>query len=549
MGERKNKKPVKRSRSFLKGVVVLAVMLLSQQCANPVAPSGGPRDTLPPKLVMEESTPNEQVNYYPEKVTLTFNEYIEVSNPVQNVIISPPMDPKPEYVAGSSSLEIDFSSVDSLRPETTYTLNFTNAIADFTEGNRVENLVFAFSTGPYLDSLEGKMTVIDATGAGQAEITVLLHEAGADDSVVVQSLPTYFAKTDKQGVAQFQYLKKGRYKVFAMKDDNLTLKYDIPNAPIAFLAEPVELSPDTFPEAELLLFEAVPAPRLSKAPFFHHNHWSFVFNKPDTHVRVETKTEGYELARLWVEDTLNVWPNINPPDSIIWLTDNGDELRRDTLVVKAPLDTVPVKTRQKKAKFLGGEARLYWNQPMSELSDSIFFTVDTSGMRYYFRVLKEEPLQTVLGAPKDRGLPLSGSFQLLPGVLSTYYGKDNTDTLDLSYEILKEEQLSELTLRFIKGDSIAQYLIHLVKGSEVVRMLVLNGQEDYEWQLPFLEPGQYKVKVIYDDNKNGKQDGGDYWKGQQPELSEEYPLETLRANWVLEEEIELEHETRSEGAN
>lgn len=549
MRERENKMSGKRSGMAWKGVAVLAVLLVMQQCANPVAPSGGPRDTEPPKLVVEKSTPNEQLNYYPDKVTLTFNEYIEVSNPARNVIISPPMDPKPEYVAGSSSLDIDFSTVDSLRKGTTYTLNFSNAIADFTEGNAAEDLVFAFSTGPYLDSLKGKMKVVDKKGTEQADITVLLHEELDEDSVVVKSLPTYFAKTDKQGVAQFQYLKEGRYKVFALKDENLTLQYDIPNAPIAFLEDPVTLSPDSFPEVELVLFEPLPVPRLTKAPFFRRNHWSAVFNELDTHVRVDIEPAGYELARLWVEDTLKVWPGINPPDSIIWLTDNGDELRKDTLAVQSPLDTVPIRARQKKLKFVNGEGRIYWNQPMGELSDSTFYTADTSGTQYYFRILNEQPLETVLGVPKEDSLPSTGSIRLLPGVLSSFYGQDNTDTLDLSYEILKEEQLSELNLRFTEGDSSLQYLIHLVKGSEVVRTRTLEGQKEYEWQLSFMEPGQYKVRVIYDENRNGKLDGGDYWKGQQPELSEEYPLEALRANWVLEEEIELEHETRSEGSN
>lgn len=186
---------------------------------------------------------------------------------------------------------------------------------------------------------------------------------------------------------------------------------------------------------------------------------------------------------------------------------------------------------------------------MGELSDSTFYTADTSGIQYYFRILNEQPLETVLGVPKEDSIPATGSIRLLPGVLSSFYGQDNTDTLDLSYEILKEEQLSELNLRFTEGDSSLQYLIHLVKGSEVVRTRTLEGQKEYEWQLSFMEPGQYKVRVIYDENRNGKLDGGDYWKGQQPELSEEYPLEALRANWVLEEEIELEHETRSEGSN
>lgn len=527
---------------------ILAVLSLSQ-CANPVAPTGGPRDTTPPKVITEKSTPNEKTQFIPERIRLTFDEYIEVQNPTRNVIISPPLDPTPEYDVGPDYLEIDFSSVDSLQSNTTYTLNFDNAVADFNEGNLVENLLFVFSTGPYLDSLQLDAEVVNQEGAKQEGITVMLYDEMDNDSVVVNSLPKYFSKTNKQGRAQLRYLKGGLYKVFALKDENLTLKYDIPNASIGFLKEPVSVMPDTSATLRLELFTPKELPKLSRPPFARGNAVVGVFNPPDTFVYCSVLPSEAEMTRTWVEDSLKIW--ISPDldyDSLVWVTDNGEQIRRDTIAVAQMIDTVGIEGREKSVQFKNNSATIRWNQPIQAPGDSVLFAEDTLGRRYYLKSEHHKYLASRFAIRDSLPFP-TGVLTILPNQLFSVYGYSNRDTLSWNYEVLPKEELSELILQLRFPDSTAQYVAQLRKGNEVISKRTLVGQNEYIWELTYLNPGSYSVRIYEDSNKNGRRDGGDYWKGRQAERAREFSLQPLKPNWTLEEEIDWENETGSKRSN
>lgn len=520
------------------------------QCANPVAPSGGPKDTTPPRLLKDKSTANEQTNYTPKSIVLYFDEYVEVQNPGRNVIISPPLDPKPDYEVGSDYLKIDFTKADSLQKNTTYSLNFDNAVSDFNEGNPVENLLFVFSTGDFLDSLELLVEVIDKEKKPVEGITVMLYPAAENDSVVVKSLPSYFSKTNKQGEANLRYLREGVYKIFGLQDDNLTLKYDIPTAAIAFKKEPIEVTADSLQKVLLQLFTPEPTPQMTKKPFFKNNAYVAVFTPLDTTITCSVSPASAAIARRWQNDSLYIWldPTMNL-DSLVWTSDIREKLRRDTLAAPSSIDTFPIRGLTKSLAFINKKASLSWNQPMELLSDSTFFVQDSSGQRFYLTTSEQKYLRVDVQLPLDSLPTPSREMIALPGQLRSYYGYTNKDTLRWSFKSVEEADLSELKLILRFPDSIAHYRIQLIKGSTVVKERLCTRQNEYIWDIPLLEPGSYKVKIYEDQNQNGRQDGGDYWKGQQAEPWKEYSLESLRANWTIEEEIEWENETGSKESN
>ncbi len=540
----------RRLQSWNNKLLVWLGMVLLVQCANPVAPTGGPRDTTPPKLLVSKSTANEQTQFRPDKIKLYFDEYIEVQNPGRNVIISPPLDPKPSYQVGSDHIEVDFSEADTLLSETTYSLNFDNAISDFNEGNPVENMLFVFSTGEFLDSLNLEVEVINQEGKPQEGITVMLYSETSEDSVVVKNLPTYFTKSNAQGIAKLQYLKGGVYKIFALQDDNLTLKYDIPGAPIAFLKDPVLVEADSTDVLKLQLFVPNPPTQMTRKPILRKNAYTGVFNQIDTSVFCEILPRSAELARRWRKDSLFIWlqPNIQE-DSLIWTMDNGEDIRRDTLPTLTEIDTVPIRGSGKSIKFVNRTATVLWNQPMQSVGDSTFFIQDSSGQKVFFAVSSHTPLKTYLRLEKD-SLPIpSRTILALPGRLESVYKYTNTDTLRWTFSVVKQEDLSELVLNLNFPDTTEHYVGQLMKSNTVVRERLFTGQNAYIWEIPFLEPSSYQLKIYLDRNKNGRLDGGDYWKGLQAEIWKEYPLEALRANWTIEEEIEWENETGSEESN
>ena len=147
----------------LKHILITAGLLLmaffAQQCANAVAPTGGPKDNTPPRVV--EAVPvNQSINFSGKKIEITFDEYITLENANQNVLISPPLSEKPDIKLKNKTVVVKFK--ENLAPNTTYTINFGSAIKDLHEGNLFKDYVYSFSTGDHIDTLAIAGKVLDA---------------------------------------------------------------------------------------------------------------------------------------------------------------------------------------------------------------------------------------------------------------------------------------------------------------------------------------------------------------------------------------------------
>ena len=232
----------KKQRLFWVGMVLVALLLL--RCANAVAPTGGPKDEMPPKVV--EAVPeNHSTDFGGRKIEITFDEYVTLDNANQNVLISPPLSTKPDIKLHNKTLVIKFK--DALEPNTTYTINFGSAIKDLHEGNLFKDYVYSFSTGAWLDTLSIAGQVLYAEDKKPVEDAyVSLYAADRDnlDSLPLTTKPNYLTKTDKEGHFRFSGLADKKYLVFALKDVNSNLYFDLPNEEVAFLDT---LVPASFP--------------------------------------------------------------------------------------------------------------------------------------------------------------------------------------------------------------------------------------------------------------------------------------------------------------
>ena len=201
-------------------------------CANPVAPTGGPRDTDPPVILRSEPE-NGSVNFDAREIRIWFDEFIQLRGLSQKFLSSPPFIKVPETRIRGKSLVIRFD--EELRPNTTYTLFFGDAIADFTEGNAIPNFRYIFSTGPVLDSMELSGKLVNAfTQEPEKEVFVMLYDI-YEDSIPLQERPYYISRTNEEGQFYFTNLRNIPYKVFALRDVNANLIYDMPNEEIAFI--------------------------------------------------------------------------------------------------------------------------------------------------------------------------------------------------------------------------------------------------------------------------------------------------------------------------
>ena len=224
---------------------MLLTAFLAQRCANAVAPTGGPKDETPPKVVATVPE-NHSVNFIGKKIELTFDEYITLENANQNVMISPPLSEKPDIKLKNKTVIIKFK--ETLASNTTYTINFGAAIKDLHEGNQFKDYVYSFSTGDHIDTLQiaGKLlTAEDKKPVEGAYVSLYAADRDNLDSLPMSTKPNYITKTDKEGHFRLNGLADKRYLVFALTDVNSNLFFDLPNEEVAFLDS---LVPASYPQ-------------------------------------------------------------------------------------------------------------------------------------------------------------------------------------------------------------------------------------------------------------------------------------------------------------
>lgn len=222
-----------RILSFLYGAIVLLLLsFLLHSCANIVAPTGGPIDEDPP-VVLRSTPPNYSTRYKGQDVRIFFDEFVELRNLRQNLLVSPPLKDDPEVRVRGRSIIMSVS--DTLMPNTTYNFFFGESIVDITEGNAIPNFQFVVSTGDYVDSLSVRGRVWNAqTLKPEKGVFVMLYD-DIYDSVPMLERPVYLSKTDEEGRYTISNMREGEYLMFALKDLNNNYLYDNPEEKIAFL--------------------------------------------------------------------------------------------------------------------------------------------------------------------------------------------------------------------------------------------------------------------------------------------------------------------------
>lgn len=217
---------------LLRFAITLITGLILFACANVVSPAGGPRDETPP-VVVRSTPPNFSPNFEGGEIRIFFDEFVQLKDINQKLLISPPLEKQPEVRIRGRSVVVALE--EELRPNTTYNFFFGDAISDITESNAIPNFQFVVSTGPYVDSLSIAGRVTDAFSLKPVDgIYVMLYEE-IYDSVPYLERPVYLAKTDKEGRYGISNIREGKFMMFALEDLNSNFNYDLPNERIAFL--------------------------------------------------------------------------------------------------------------------------------------------------------------------------------------------------------------------------------------------------------------------------------------------------------------------------
>lgn len=208
------------------------LIILLASCANPVAPTGGPKDVTPPEI-LRTSPPLQSTNYTNQEIILYFDEYVKLKDIEQQLIISPPVKETPAFRTKGKSLVAEFK--DPWRSETTYNIFFGDAIVDITEGNSIPGYKFTFSTGSVLDSMQISGKLINAFSLAPVKAAYVMLYDTIYDSIPFKQIPYYIARTNDMGEFQLTNLRNRPYKIFALTDINANYLYDMPTEEIAFI--------------------------------------------------------------------------------------------------------------------------------------------------------------------------------------------------------------------------------------------------------------------------------------------------------------------------
>ncbi|MCQ2304978.1 MAG: Ig-like domain-containing protein [Bacteroidales bacterium] len=571
---------------------LLSVLLL-QRCANVVAPTGGPKDELPP-VVVGTTPENHSVNFNSKRIDITFDEYITLENAKQKVIFSPLLDEKADIKLKDQTVVIKFN--EPLKTNTTYTINFGDAIKDLHEGNVFQDYVFSFSTGEVLDTLSiaGRLLSADEKKPIEDAFVTLYHgDSEGLDTLPLTRKPDFVGKVDKEGYFNISGLADKKYFVFAIKDVNSNYYFDLPNEQVAFLdtlVSPVPFKPlpkhnadstmkqnaDTLQQLSVLpdstesvIFDTISGKTfdlkardltlymftekdttqtLLEKKLVENGLLRFAFRQPAENVMIETPEilpDSFNIVKVHSADfdTISWYFTPKVKDSL-WV-----QIKYDTLIDDSTHYNLVFKEKKgQKAETLKISDNLVNNSIMPDnvltlafgeplldfqLPDSVLFIADkdTLNEKPIFEKADEFGFRYKLKNTLEADKEYS--IAIPDSVLFSIRQRTNA-ALNLKFHLAKEDEYGNIFITVVPPDNVPQVIVQLLndKNKIVDTQIITEKQEVEFW---YLAPGKYKLKAILDADANGKWSTGNFHRHFLPETIIDYKDELdLKAGWDID---------------
>jgi uncharacterized protein (DUF2141 family) len=609
------------------GIFVLALVA----CAKLGSPSGGPIDEAKP-IVIKSKPINYSSGYNRKKVIIRFDEYIVLKDQFNEFTISPPLEKKPipQTKGKAIVIELPSSKLDTL----TYTLDFGQSIEDLNEGNKLPNFQFVISKQSSIDSFTVSGKVLDAfTRKPEKErISVFLYK-NLSDTAPYKVIPSYLGRTSPTGDFIINHITPGTYSVFALRDLNNNLLYDMPTEVIAFSNELLYLCPDSFKIKQPLVDSTLLSNKTfsldsvlnttSKSAYYTADSmksdstimmmYGYSFNLSSFTEKAPYKQFLADFYRKVPENItlifnlpidsliplrlLNVnepgkWfylqPDLEPDTLVYWLTDTS-LVKTDSVIVEAILpytdstgktiqitDTLFFRNKSKEAEEQPstrlGQGRMGKKQKEVEpdtlpkpvprmsfesninksghdLNVPVRITTGTPVLNFnekLYRVVKFEdtleiPVKSKFISDPSNSRVFSIPFEFEPSTnyrIDLYQGLFNDiyfhtiDSSSISFRTQRDDYYGTVNIIF---ENVHSPVIVQLLGAQsaVVKQQIIRKNQKVTFD--FLKPGKFSIKIIADDNDNGKWDTGDYKLKLQPEKVDFYPQELdVRSNWEVE---------------
>ena len=589
-------------------LLLMLVILTLASCAKMGSPDGGWYDETPPR-VTSCSPADKGINVDRRHIYINFDEFIKIDNPTQNVVISPPQLNQAEIKSQGKRISVEL--LDSLKPNTTYTIDFSSAISDNNEGNPMGSYTYSFSTGDHIDTLEVSGYVVDASNLEPVSgILVGLYDS-VQASVFKTSPMVRVSKTDASGHFTIKGVAPGSYRIYALKDADDNFMFSQKSEMVAFLQELVVPSFKEDIRQDTTWLDSLHIAGIKRVPYTHFlpdNICLRAFNETVTdryYLKAERKEADHFTLFYTYGDSLQPeiqGLNFNATDAFIieptltndtityWLRDtalvNQDTLAlalthhiTDTLgTLQLQTDTIRLISKETYAKRMKDlkQKTEQWQKEQNKLKkrgepyDSIMkpeplrltlaplgemdpdqniaisakkplLDPDTAHIHLYthlptdslwyaepYRLERRNPETFVLKAAWKPEAEYS--IEIDSATFSTIYGQ-TADPVKQGVRVRSLDKYATLlmTLQGMEGKHIVAQLLDA--SDQVTKQVTTdNGQAEFF----YLKAGKYYMRIIVDENGNGKWDTGDYDAEHQPEMVYYYPEEIeCRAKWDL----------------
>ena len=301
----KPKKP-KAPRRSLPWLLLAAVAVMAS-CAKMGQPDGGWYDETPPVII--KTTPQDKgVNINQKKIAIHFDEYIQIDNPTEKVVVSPPQMEQAEINAAGKKIEIELK--DTLKPNTTYTIDFSDAITDNNENNPLGNYTYSFSTGDHIDTLEVAGYVLNAKDLEPIKGILVGLYSNLNDTAFTGEPMLRVSRTDSRGKFIIKGIAPGDYRIYALQDADNNYRFSQKGEQLAFTHDIITptFKPDI--RQDTLWRDTLHIDSIARVPYTH-------FLPDDITLRAftETQTDRYLIKSERTE-----------PDHFTFFFSYGDSL-------------------------------------------------------------------------------------------------------------------------------------------------------------------------------------------------------------------------------
>ncbi|WP_370828130.1 Ig-like domain-containing protein [Bacteroides nordii] len=571
-------------RLIRKVLAVVTVIAALYSCASIGRPDGGPLDETPPRFI--GSTPAAgALNNTKTKVSLSFDEFIKLEKANEKVVISPPQVQQPEIKASGKKISVNL--LDSLKPNTTYTIDFSDAIVDNNEGNPLGNFAFTFSTGSAIDTMEVSGTLLEASNLEPVKGMLVGMHSNLSDTAFTKLPFDRVARTDSRGYFTIRGVAPGKYRIFGLMDADQNFAFSQKSEALAFNDSLViprweerirqdttwvdSLTIDTVVERKYTYYlpdnvilrsfkEDLFSQYLVKNERLTPEKFTLYFAaKADTLPVLKglnfDERDAFIIEKNLTNDTIHYWVK----DSLLYkqdtlslslnylYTDTLNQLvpRTDTLNLVAKTVKKAVDEPKKKKKKKGEEEE---PEPTKFLHVSTYIP-STMDVYDYISLSFDEPIASFDSAAIHLKQKVDTLWEDIPFIFEQDSLQLRKYNLYYEWEPTREYEFSVDSTAFhgiyglftdkikqnIKVRSLEEYgaIYFNVSGCDSIAFVeLLDTQDKVVRKVPvvngqadfyFLNPGKYCARLINDTNGNGVWDSGEYETKRQPEMVYYYP--------------------------